>query len=163
MSSSRAAAKKKKQLVLIAVLLVGLFVAIMTQPSTTKRGKVDVKKTPMISPVALKPKTTPKSIELEGEVIKITDLPSLTFDTIAESNLFFVPEPEPEPEAETTESDLVIEEELPPVVVKAIYGGHDNAAPRRVLIDDSIVSPGETLPDGRVILDITAGGVSIAK
>lgn len=47
-----------------------------------------------------------------------------------------------------------------PVAVKAIYG----AGPRKsALVDDSIVRPGEPLPDGRRVIDVTPEGVAIAE
>lgn len=153
-------AKKTKQLKLVGLLLGGLVIAILTQPSDENQTQAPAKVTAVKlapAPVAAKPKTS----ELSDELTSITELPRTEISSIVNQTLFYSPPPEIESPA-ADQAELVIEQEVVPIVVKAVYGSAQGAS-RKALIDNDVISAGEALPDGRVILGVSSDGVELSK
>ena len=158
-------AKKKKQLGIIALLLLGLLIAVSTQPADPPDTAPTLAK-----PLALKIVDSKSLVDEDVPLAAITstrELSRIEFDRVLQTNLFHVPAPEPEPEA-GAEVEVVEQEAVPEVKVQAIYGngrltGSSQSRGLRVLIGREIVRPGETLRDGREIISVSANGVELGS
>ena len=160
------AAKKTKQLVVIAVLLLGLLIAIFTQPSD------DAKKPSVIAaePVALKAVDSNSLQDPDApreELVATRELSRIEIDRLLQTSLFYQPPPEVEPEGAIAGEGTTPEVDASEVEAQAIYGsgtlaGSSQAAGHRVLIGKEIVRPGQVLPDGRQIVIVIPDGKEAA-
>lgn len=161
--SADQAAKKKKQQVIVGFLLVGLLVAILTQPGDETDDST-TSATPA-SQTGIAGNASDKTKETVREEIVTTknDLDRMELDQILATNLFYTPKPEPKPESE--ESKAVKTEK---VTVKAIYGsgtltGRAEPSGHSVLIGDAIYQAGRDLPGGRPITSVAPNGVTLGN
>ena len=158
-----AAKKKKQQLTIVALLLVGLLIAIVTQPSgESQETNEATAELVSLKPIDSKPRKDP--VAPREEITSTRELSRLEIDRIVQTRLFVMPEPKPE-----LEQQIAVEETAPPEVkVQAIYGDgkltdHSKSTGHRALIGRAIIGPGEVLPDGRQIVRVTPDGVELAE
>ena len=172
------ATKRKKQIAMIAVLAIGLLVAILTQPKSqisTKDASEDaITANPAVStqsvstglvsgqPVsAMAEETLPDESTSDAERFAIRELSRIEWDEMRHMTLFR-PRPMESALAGTPQATDG------PIRVEAIYGATsketdvESSLRRSALIGRAIVRPGEALPDGRTILDVTTEGVAVA-
>jgi len=157
--SSRA--KQKKQLAMVAILLLGLLIALFAAP------KRDVQSTASDKPananlVSLKlsaesTSATIKDKSLE-QMVAIRELPKLTNDQIASIDLFQRALIESQPE--TVHRRPVAKRTLPHRV-GAVYGAF-NGTGQTALIDGHIVQSGEKLDSGMRVIAVSPEGVRVA-
>lgn len=144
------AASKHKQLVMIVVLLVGLLIAVVTQPADEEASTVPL--------TAISIKTAPEpAVALPTKWLDkfavSRELQAMELDAILQANLYLSPEVKPEPEAHEAV------ETITEFQIQASYGtGKD----QRVLINGRIFRVGDALPDGRRIIGIKEGEIEIA-
>ena len=157
--------KQKKQMTIVVLLLVGLLVAIITQPSAEESDEINV------TPSAV-PKLADRNPQLTDadaprtEFTTTQQLSRLDLDQMLQANLFLMPEPVPQPELAAIEQVEPVEE----VTVQAIYGSGRltsigsglTSGEHRALIGQSIIRPGEVLPDGRQVVKVSPDGLEIA-
>ena len=145
-------AKKTKQHVIVVLLLIGLLIAIVTQPhdSPAKSNTTELQITNVKTTSA---KKKPEKKQLAQDYAKVTKLPEAELNTIIVEDLFAVREADRvDPESE--------EPEFQPLRVQAIYGSDANKA---ALVDDKLVRAGDILPDGRKVLSVTDSGVELQQ
>ena len=183
-------AKQKKQLALVAVLLIGLVVAIVTMPSPSKTptdvraaktasATTQTESTRNISQGSASPKSETK---IDKDRFVLRDLSRIDWEQARKLNLF---------RARAMEAALAGDalDAGGPMRVEAIYGtvssdellkrsgattsnamkpgseSETKNAPsvrRSALIGQAIVRPGGALPDGRTVLSVTTEGVAVA-
>ena len=197
------ATKRKKQMAMIAFLVVGLIVAIVTPPKTKSSTDQAPEETLMANPTVETDLVSGDSAS--GKPVSAADEQTEDDEPIADSERFAIRElsriewnemrrmtlfrPRP------TEAALAgTQTGVQPIRVEAIYGAtyietsHDASSPseirskgetrtgastrrdvsvhplqrRSALIGRAIVRPGEALPDGRTILDVTTEGIAVA-
>lgn len=163
-----AAAKRRKQFALIAILLIGLVLAITSSPTAETQLNTDTS-IPAAKLVSLKPSATRLTVDAENDVMNRFnadgDLPSLTLDQILSTNLFAGPRIEvTEPVTAPANASRSPQSSVPKpninLKVGAVYGsfdGHDRAA----LIGGRIVQSGEEITPGVKVLTITPEGVQV--
>jgi hypothetical protein len=164
-SPSTAQAKQKKQIIIVALLLVGLLAAILTQPSADEHtaGKATVAVIPELN--TGKPQRSDADAP-RSEFVTTEKLSRIDLDQVLQASLFAQPEPEPLPQVVTAEAVEPVEK----VTVQAIYGngnltsiGNARATgEHRALIGESIIRQGEILPDGRQVVRVSPDGLELA-
>ena len=178
-AKQRNASKEKKQWILVTVLLVGLCVVLFRSSEDEAESSVSASNPPPAkttrdvsvslvsageasSPSAAVP-PRPQSFLCEVE------LPRIALDRLVESDPFVRPTPPPpapvdppdppESPAEAPPAEASVEKTEPPQV-RAVYGGSGR---RSALVGEAIVQPGQALPDGSRVLDVTADGVKLGR
>ena len=180
MPKDRDPAKRKKQMVLIAVLVVGLIVAVVTQPrpttSTPRRDDTATygtatERAGSVHQVSLQPAAVSGSMT-DSNRFALRKLSRIDWDQIRTMTLF---------RARPMEAALAGGPQAAgePIRVEAIYGNtkpndpttanvesdrdssNDSKLRRSALIGRAIVRPGEALPDGRTVLSVTNEGVAV--
>tara|TARA_R110002049_G_scaffold27321_3_gene94421 strand:+ start:59388 stop:59909 length:522 start_codon:yes stop_codon:yes gene_type:complete len=166
-------AKRKKQLMLIAVLAVGLLIAVLTQPETKPDAVSDSPASNTgteleISSVALQGDrqgandTGAADLQAALERFALRELSRIELHELQQRTLFRV-------RPVDSGSSGALRPSEGPIRVEAVYGssseGHSMGTTEggSALIGNAIVRPGQTLPDGRKIVDITSDGIAIAK
>ena len=153
-TAEKAASYKKKQ-ILVAVLLVGLLTAILTQPEDqdVDRGQV------VESTLALQTEA-PTSAPAKAEATESPEMRANRLATIREFSRIELDQimrlellaPEPQ-RMQPNKFDRAQR-------VQAIYG---TSTDRAALVGQSIVRSGQPLPDGQKVLSVTTGGIQLAR
>lgn len=158
-------AKNTKQLAIVAVLLLGLFIAVLTSPTAPEEAHAPAAEV-QLTPLALTPMPQEVIVEPHPAFVRTETLPSLDgshwagLDPFAPIPVAVESVAPPAPSDEPTSTEAVGEPELAIVDVQAIYGRGGDAV---ALIGGSVVRVGERLPDGRRVVSVTAEGVELAK
>jgi hypothetical protein len=148
-SSAQAASLKKKQF-LVAALLVGLLIAILTQPKSDSGDAAAVLETKSAGQTAVV--TTPaEPVESEESRVdrlsQVRELNRFDFQGISSFELFL-----PEPQRLRQRRENVTHR------VNAIYGTSDD---RSALVGQWIVRQGQPLPDGGKVLQVNQNGIQV--
>ncbi len=145
-------ASDKKKYIAVAVLLSFLLIAILTQPDENSAGEAnsdDPPADPSNAGLANPEKTKPDAVQHDAiaQFTEVRELPRISVDDALQTPLF-TGEPAPERKADTTA-----------MKIQAVYG---TGAAQSALVGESIVRPGQPLPDGRRVVKVTAEGVRLA-
>ena len=154
-ATSQTDAKKKKQQLLVVVLLAGLLIAILTQPKKQQDADANVDlaiKADAIQAVSESPK-----IHLNPKYLLSRDLSRLPTETASTADLFFDP---PEPQIAEAFVDPESDEPVRRERVVAIYG--TKSTQHSALVGNKIVRSGESLSDGRKVLNVAPEGVRLS-
>ncbi len=148
-SSAEAASLKKKQ-VIVAVLLVGLLIAILTQPKSDNGDTTAVLETRSAGKTAA---VSPPAEPVESEesridrLSQVRELKRFDFREISSFELFV-----PEPKRLQRNRETVTNH------VDAIYG---SSSDRSALVGQMIVRQGQPLPDGSKVLQVNQDGIHV--
>ena len=158
--ASDAASLRKKQ-ILVVVLLVGLMVALLTQPEKEEepRGSVSELQTttvPVVRPVSLAGPTTPsEDTESDAESdagVKLAEIQPLTRFELDEIVHLELLAPELNPLANSPALEVP--------EVQAIYGSSDT---RAALVGKEIVRRGQPLPGVGKVLSVSDEGIEVSR
>ena len=168
--------KEKKQWIMVAVLILGLCIVLLPssaeddERSDSASGPTPAK-TSHDASVALVSANTAlpvsEAVQLRPQsFVRDVELPRVSIDQLVETNPFVRPKPDPpapiEPPALPPEPppEPPTVAKVEPPEVRAVYGGSTR---RSALVGESIVQPGQSLPDGSRVLDVTPGGVKLGR
>ena len=149
------ASKTKKQLIIVGLLVLGLVLALVTQP---EKVEVVADIQPTVTLTALKPEAIQSAIqsaivsEPQSSVLQVQSLASVELDAWVDQNPFAVSHAESMNKSFSDTNGLLR--------IQAIYGQGSNAV---ALIGSHLVHVGESLPDGRRVLSITADGIELSR
>lgn len=152
-SAAEAASYKKKQ-ILVAVLLAGLLVAILTQPKTSDVDSSLVVESRLEghlqpSTIASPDTAPPESPQMRADrLAKIRELSRIELDEISRFELL-APEPRMVGQQRFSSTQRV----------QAIYG---DSTDRTALVGEAIVRRGQPL-SGQKVLNVTTDGVQLAR
>jgi len=152
-----------KQKVIVAVLLLGLIIAILTQPDSDRGEFATERESSVESKLAIVEQGKAEQekagvVEPESPPIDFADrreLPRQSIDAIENLVLFF-PEPRPSPKA----SEVVRPETRQTPRVQAVYG---TRAGHAALIDGAIVRAGHPLSNELRVSDVSDEGVELTR
>jgi hypothetical protein len=148
------AASDRRKLVLVVVLLIGLGIAIVTQPKNPELTQALIDSTEGQASVSASADRTddresPSSVAShQQDLSRIGELSRIDLGDILRTELFVV---EPAGRARPIEIN-------PTRRVRAIYG---NADRRSALLDEEIIRDGQPLPDGGKTVDVTSDGIQV--
>jgi hypothetical protein len=150
-SSAETASLKKKQ-ILVAVLLVGLLIAILTQPKSDNGDTAAVLETKSAGQTADLAKPDEPVESEESRVDRLSQLRELDRIELSETSRFelFIPEVQR------------LQQRLGNLThrVNAIYGDSND---RAALIGRSIVRRGQPLPEGGKVLHVNQDGIQVGR
>jgi hypothetical protein len=154
LNAKNAAATHKKKQILVVVLLVGLLIAMVTQPEPSTEFD-DESALPTTSVVtAIAPSTLPHAKLAKTKhsewLCQTHELSRLELDQIMATRLFVV-----EP---ATIQERLVNQITPSEPVMAIYGSPDNQA---ALVGQTIVRSGQVLPAGGTVVNVNVDGIEI--
>ena len=150
-SSSDEAARLKKKQILVVLLLVGLMIAILTQPEPDAGDAIETFAT--ASSAQGPPVVEPQEAEsIESRMDRLSKVQEFERIELSEFPVFELFAPEP----------FSLQQPLGNAShrVQAIYG---TAKQRAALVDQSIVRRGQPLPDGAKVLQITQDGIQVGR
>jgi hypothetical protein len=145
------ASKAKKQLVVVGLLVLGLILALVTQP---KKDDEVVPVQPIVTLTQLKPEAMQVTAiaEPHPSVLQVQSLASIELETWIDQNPFA------SSHAETINKSFSDANGL--LRIQAVYGQGDDAV---ALIGTQLVRVGESLPDGRRVTRISADGIELSR
>lgn len=145
--------KQQKQKVVVVLLLIGLLIAILTQPTPeTQPVDADVQDTVAITPVVnAVSQVEETNVQHHGWVTTTRELSRVSLEEIVGSELFAL-------EAKRDPAEI-LQEAVKQVPVKAIYG---SATGQAAIVGQTIVRGGEALPSGGRVVSVQDNGVEIA-
>ena len=145
------ATKTKKQLIVVGLLVVGLILAVVTQP---EKADLVAEAQPTVTLTELKQETSQPDVvsEPKASVLHVQSLASIELGAWVDQNPFAASH------AETMNKSFSDTNGL--LRIQAVYGQGNNAA---ALIGTNLVHVGESLPDGRRVLSITADGIELSR
>ncbi|QDT06683.1 hypothetical protein K227x_50990 [Rubripirellula lacrimiformis] len=140
--------RQQKQIALVAVLSIGLVIALVTQPGTPP---------PVAPPVAVvAPSPKPMAVVAQTKVEPATSLvnqfsetrvlPRIDIETIQQQPLFSP--------ATVQQSSVAVTQ-----AVQAVYG---SSAGHSALVDQGIIRSGATIRDGRTVMGVSPSGVHVS-
>lgn len=146
-----AGSKTKKQLVIVGLLIVGLVLAVVTQP---EKAEVVAAVQPTVTLTELKQVASQTNVvsEPKASVLHVQSLASVELEAWIDQNPFAASH------AETMNKSF--SDTNGSLRIQAVYGQGNNAA---ALIGPNLVHVGESLPDGRRVLSITADGIELSR
>jgi hypothetical protein len=147
--------KTQKQLVLIAILLVGLIVALKTQPSDSLKTPLSSETGELeISALAMQPLQQDREADVDASRFEVTDLRRIPLSVLHNHQLFRRVATVPGESKQRTASISVD--------IKAVYGDHSEHR-TAALIGDQIVHPGHHLRQGLTVTDVSAKGIKVSQ
>ncbi len=146
-----AGSKTTKQWVVVGLLVCGLILALVTQP---EKAVVVAEIQPTATLTELKPQAMQDAVvsEPKASVLQIQSLASIELEDWVDQNPFAASQ------AETINRSFSDTNGL--LRIQAVYGKGSNAV---ALIGSNLVHIGESLPDGRRVLNITADGIELSR